>query len=86
MQNLNDKETPFMNANTIKVYPNPALDYLNVTLPENQTCLINLIDINGRLLKTFKNVQNQIKINCVGLDVGIYFLRVISSEKIINKK
>ena len=85
-QDINKEEAPFMNPNALKVYPNPTQDYLNVTLPENQTYLINLMDINGKTLKSFKNVQNQIKINCVGLDAGIYFLSVISSEKNYQQK
>ncbi len=69
-----------INETDINVYPNPASDiiYINSTgLPE-----VQIISINGKLINTF----NASEINISGLKNGIYFLKIITDDKIFVKK
>lgn len=69
-----------INENDLIVFPNPASDiiYINSTgLPE-----VQIISINGKLINTF----NASEINISGLKNGIYFLKIISDDKISVKK
>ncbi len=72
----------------VKVFPNPAEDYLNVAFPlQNQPRVVkvSLLNINGQVLQTIEN--QSVTVETFVLDVrnlteGIYFLRVIDGEKI----
>ncbi|WP_312766401.1 T9SS type A sorting domain-containing protein [Epilithonimonas sp.] len=70
----------------IKVYPNPATDYIIVeNLKTNSN--IELIDSSGKLIKTISNKVSKTEINIKNLPSGIYFLKVDgqSVQKIIKK-
>ena len=64
---------------TIKIYPNPFDQYLNI---ENLKNDLLLFDINGRQIKI--NIKNN-KINTSHLNKGIYFLITTDQKKNIYK-
>jgi endoglucanase len=71
----------------IKVYPNPAQDYVLIELSERplMDVRLNVIDISGRLLLSLDEINTQlIKIDTHDLMNGIYFLRLLEGEKIIG--
>ncbi|MDR2083552.1 MAG: C25 family cysteine peptidase [Bacteroidales bacterium] len=58
------------------IYPNPANDYINVVISENDGCkqLIEILNISGQIIKSQKaNIQNTIDIS--NLSSGTYFVR-----------
>src|SRR5690606_34545616 len=64
--------------NSIKVYPNPATDFVNIILPSAQTGSISLIDISGRKIaeQVVNSSENKYVINTAGLAAGSYMLSV----------
>ena len=56
-------------ATTLKVYPNPAQGSFHMEL--NQESDVNIYNVAGQLVKTYKNVKN---LN-VDLEAGIYFVK-----------
>jgi hypothetical protein len=72
--------------NEINVFPNPAKDMLNIILPDNLQYRIELIDVNGKSIKSFINVEGIINMDCSDVNSGIYLLKVSSSEKIHQQK
>lgn len=63
-----------MEENSIKLYPNPAQDMLNVTV--NKASTLEVISVTGQVvLSTNIEAQNTI-IDVSGLNGGIYFVRV----------
>lgn len=69
----------------IQLYPNPASDYLYVTIPESMT--VNQLDIfnmEGQLIKTVKG--NVSSINIAELSKGLYFIRIHTEGEIIVRK
>lgn len=70
----------------IKVYPNPTNNSLKIELPDNQLSNIELIDINGKILKSIQNIDAPININVSHFNPGVYILKVISSEKSFQQK
>jgi len=63
------------NSNDLKVYPNPAKDYLVVEHPvTNKSATIRWIDISGRIIKTISVKRNETKtnVNTETLDQGVY--------------
>jgi len=69
-----------------KIYPNPAVDQLNVEMAVKSN--IWLIDITGGMILSLTDIQGKIVIPVSEFDNGIYFLKVnsngiIQSQKII---
>ncbi|MDX2003435.1 MAG: T9SS type A sorting domain-containing protein [Chitinophagales bacterium] len=81
--------------NTVKLFPNPTDDLVNITfsLPNSEMVRIELVDMSGRIVKTFihdlaQKGQNRFTFSTSPLDAGHYVLiintgkGVIMSEKI----
>lgn len=65
----------------INVYPNPTYNVVYIeNLPDNS--IIELYNINGILVKKF----NRGILNVSELESGVYYIRIISSDKVITKK
>ena len=59
----------------IDVYPNPAIDYLNVSISSNYDNLqLNMFDISGKLIIQEKVTQEKFKIGFSSLSAGTYLL------------
>lgn len=77
----NEFEQPVFEA---VVSPNPALNYINliVTMPESKEATITLLNVNGQVLLTKKQVlqagYNGIKVNESSITGGMYILTVQS--------
>ncbi len=69
---------------TVKVNPNPATNYIDVTMPSValHTTTIRLININGQIIRTynFRDVD-LIKIPLENVSRGLYILEVTNNER-----
>jgi hypothetical protein len=80
--------------NTIKIYPNPATNYANISFPNTiDICKIEIIDLLGKtiFLKEIKPLFNEFKMDFQGYKEGIYFVKIATEKikktiKIIVKK
>lgn len=73
-------------TNSIKVFPNPAKDYINIYFggDKNKICMIKFFDIGGRLIKS-KNLEfAKSIINISDLETGIYFYKLTEKDKILK--
>jgi aminopeptidase YwaD len=69
---------------SIKIYPNPAKDYLNIELPKDiKKFNIEITDLTG---KTLLNKENETKINVSGLTNGAYLCSVKANDKTVVRK
>ncbi|TKS55873.1 zinc-dependent metalloprotease [Mesohalobacter halotolerans] len=70
------------------VYPNPATDVLNIDFVDSSNANIQLIDLNGRLIRqTSKNNNNNtFSLGVSDLNTGIYFVKVIQNGSELVKK
>lgn len=77
---------------SIKLYPNPANEYIDVQCTMNDVQLegIEVIDVYGKIVRAFVGSNNhfplQTRINVSGLDSGIYFVRVTTDKGTVVKK
>jgi len=72
-------------SSSINIYPNPAIDIINIELEAALNFQATLYDISGKLIITSINV-NKMKVDV--LNPGIYFLEIEdlkSNQKIIDK-
>jgi N-acetylneuraminic acid mutarotase len=69
----------------IRIYPNPATDFINIDVPTNLKYHTNIYDLNGRLISSSKN--NSI-IEIQTLPLGVYLIEITdldSDYKVIEK-
>jgi len=77
-------EVQLVNTEKIKLYPNPALDYFNVSGIEVKA-LITITDINGKTLVT-KQIKGNENIGVGMLSKGMYLVKIITSDGKIERK
>lgn len=69
---------------SVKVYPNPAKDVLNVELPKKvKNFSLEITDVSGR---TLFSVQNQTKVNVSSLVNGTYLCTVKTDNESVTRK
>ncbi|MGO4709773.1 M28 family peptidase [Chryseobacterium sp. 2TAF14] len=69
---------------SVKIYPNPAKDILNVEIPaEIKNFVFEIKDMNGRLISAHENEKT---INVSKLSSGIYLCTVKSENETVTKK
>jgi photosystem II stability/assembly factor-like uncharacterized protein len=71
--------------NSIKVFPNPASDLLNIEIADGLTIQkLEILSTDGKVLRTLNTVGNTV--NTSGFKTGMYFLRFYSSEGVSTMK
>ena len=75
-------------ARNFSIYPNPTNNVLNLSVKNGLAInQINVIDINGRTVKTINNVLNsETEINVSDLTSGVYMLNVNTNEGVAKSK
>ncbi|MDF2435810.1 MAG: hypothetical protein K0Q95_186 [Bacteroidota bacterium] len=71
------------NLSGIMVYPNPANEFVSITLADiSRSYIITLIDITGKVLHTESagNSEATIRLNLNDVSSGIYLLKVTASN------
>ncbi len=83
-------EIPTTEAPQIKVYPNPAANFVNVDLPENElTGTLSILSASGQLVRSVQSSEGEssVQINIQDLQKGVYMVRwVQSDEQVVVKK
>ncbi|MDA3954938.1 MAG: T9SS type A sorting domain-containing protein [Bacteroidales bacterium] len=75
----------YLSDSKIKVYPNPAADFIQVSGLTERT-IISLLDINGReLLKLNADKETKI-VDISTFESGVYFVKIENSKENFSKK
>jgi len=72
---------PVFNPRSLDIYPNPVSDELHIFNLTGKT-EIELIDLQGRILKTMQADQDKININVTDLPSGSYVVRARSDKQV----
>jgi len=70
----------------LELYPNPSNDRVHIDLKESIIHEIYLMDVTGKVLKTYKSTDHQNILNLEGLLPGIYLITVKTNNANICKK
>jgi len=82
-----DENIIAQNSNKINIFPNPANESINVSLTGNSNLnIIEIFDIQGKLVISIKPENNSANINIENLTNGLYFVKVYTPEYIETKK
>jgi hypothetical protein len=75
---LDDKKIP------LKIFPDPSVDYLYITVdeePVNKSGLV-IYDITGKIIRIIQSFSFSTSINISDLNAGFYFIRIINDKKV----
>lgn len=72
-----------VSTDTFSIYPNPVLNFLNVSTNNLPIEKISVYSISGK--KIFEK-ENDVKIDVFKLSKGIYFIEIYSNQQKIVKK
>ena len=70
----------------LRLYPTYHFFSLNVFSDSKINKQIEIIAIDGRLIKRYETLENELTIDVVALPEGIYFIKVTSESEQITKK
>ncbi len=77
-------------VNSISVFPNPAIELLNIDLSEchNEVHKIELHSIDGQIVLSKTDIEHGdlIQIETVQYSSGVYFLQIFSDDKVFTKR
>ncbi len=71
---------------SIKIYPNPASDYLNVQFTGSAPDFIKIIAMDGREIITIRNIKNYSLIDISQINPGIYSLVSYKGESSFHQR
>ncbi|MFA4852315.1 MAG: SBBP repeat-containing protein [Bacteroidales bacterium] len=72
------------NLLNISIFPNPAIDNLTIKVPQKAT--IEILNIEGQIMKSISAGENHTTIDISGFASGMYFVEVKTDEGIVVKK
>ena len=76
---INSKKNLISAPQNIKVFPSPANNYFQTECEQNNFHL-NILDINGRIVESLKDISSSTKINIEKLKEGIYFIDILNLD------
>jgi uncharacterized protein (TIGR02145 family) len=75
------------NRNEIKIYPNPAIDNINIDITnKNKTGTLTIYDLLGNIVLQHQIDKVQNVINVSSLKTGMYIIKISDSQIILQKK
>jgi len=70
----------------IKVYPNPAVDYINVNIGNINNTKIVIFDVCGKAVKQIDLNESQATIDLSELSAGVYYVNIKTDNNTVVKK
>jgi aryl-phospho-beta-D-glucosidase BglC (GH1 family) len=69
------------------IFPNPAKDKISVKYNGNdRNAIVELFDYTGKMIQSEIIVNDELSINIIGLNKGIYYLRLVTSDNTLTKR
>ena len=73
-------------ANDVKVFPNPANDWIQVLSPNGALIQIEIWSLDGQLERQWRNVDTSEKLLFQGLKPGVHLLKMYTPKGVLVKK
>ena len=72
--------------NSIKIYPNPAKDNINIYVGDNvKFSHLNIIDATGRIINDITLSDNKTTLKSSQFANGLYLVQLIENNKVIQR-
>lgn len=73
-------------ANGVKIYPNPANDFVNVETNSTEPVILQVYDAASRLVRTDRLTNGANRLSISDLHAGMYQLRIVKDGNTLNYK
>jgi hypothetical protein len=73
-------------AHDLKVYPNPAKDFVTVAFEQTEAFEVSIISMSGQVLRKYRTTDKAFRIDLQGLPRGIYLLQIKKGIDVITKR
>ncbi len=73
------------NYSGLKITPNPFHEHIRLECPFSRIKQIQKLDIHGKIRYQANNLEGQLTLRLDYLERGIYIIRLISNERILNR-
>lgn len=73
-------------SNNIKIYPNPASDFVKLSAIGSQLSTVKIYNYLGILIEEIEVNSNDIEINVSNYNIGVYFVEVVTEKGSLIKK
>lgn len=60
----------------ITLYPNPASQLLNITLPDDKSCTVSIFSMQGKLTGAYSNLSGTSQFDIGNLAQGVYLVKI----------
>ncbi|MEN6512292.1 MAG: T9SS type A sorting domain-containing protein, partial [Chloroherpetonaceae bacterium] len=70
----------------ISIFPNPANDYLKIEQSEADISFVEIINLQGQVIKSQRILGNQSILDLTNLSTGVYILKIYTNSGFIIKK
>jgi endonuclease I len=77
--------TAYLKASELKIYPNPAKDYIQIESPSNEEVTGSITSVSGKVVATFEG-QGIFKVYIKNIDSGFYGVRIVANDKVYQSK
>jgi methionine-rich copper-binding protein CopC len=73
-------------SEVMKLYPNPAVNFIKIDLGTIEKGAVKIFDINGKLLLNMDDYSSKEVLNISNLKIGVYFVKIESDKGNSMKK
>ena len=86
-QNFACKTGRTLDAQTVDIYPNPVVDFININLPfVEEIYTINVLDLSGKIVETTYSNGGEVMLSTENLNAGLCIVNVKSETKNYTQK
>ncbi len=85
VHDINSSINP-INLKVVKIYPNPANEFINIEISDNSINLCQIYNSNGQMIKSIYLVPDNNSYNISNLKAGLYFIQIPIQNGIITRK
>ena len=72
-------------AEEMKMYPNPATDFVNLDFPNREAKQISILNAKGQIIRSVE-AFDKIRINIQDLSSGMYFISIRTDQFVVTKR
>lgn len=77
---VNSVPLPQPSSNSLSLFPNPAYDQINISLPD-QSSDLGIYDITGKQMAAYKNISGNFNVSLGAYPPGVYLVKASASGK-----
>ena len=75
-----------MSNDNVSIFPNPASDYLHIEQGEENISHVEIINLQGQVIKSQRILGNQSTLNLANLSAGVYIIKIYTNSGFVVKK